>query len=274
MPMTRRRFLARATAAATAAVAGGAGLAGANRLEVRHSGAPSAPGAPTGGVRVALLTDMHAPHDWFDFDELARAVADFEPDLLVVAGDAFNRRGDEGLVRAYERLDARAGKFAALGNWEYQSGCDLTRLAREYERAGVRLLVNAAARVDVDGGRIRVVGLDDLLRGRPRLAPLRAADARADRTLVLAHCPALFDDVAAALGPADAPHVVLSGHTHGGQIAPFGRALVTPIGSGRFVKGWYAAPDARHHLYVSRGLGNSDIPFRIGSRPELALLTI
>ena len=69
-----------------------------------------------------------------------------------------------------------------------------------------------------------------------------------------------------------APFTAFAGHTHGGQIAPFGVALVTPPGSGAYVKGWYGAGGQR--LYVSRGLGNSDIPFRIGSPPELALLTL
>lgn len=276
MPMTRRRFLARISAAAAASAAGVAGLAAGNRLEARRSASPVAPAA--GGIRVALVTDMHAPHDWFDLDELAREVAAFEPDLVFIAGDAFNRRGDEALVRAYERLPARVGRYASLGNWEYQSGCDLARLRREYARAGVELLVNAAATVDVRGERLRVVGLDDFLRGRPDLGAVTSAGAGADRTLVLAHCPALFDAVVGAVGGpgggSGVPHVVFSGHTHGGQIAPFGHALVTPPGSSRFVKDWYAAPGGRHHLYVSRGLGNSDIPFRIGSRPELALLTV
>jgi predicted MPP superfamily phosphohydrolase len=272
MPVTRRRFLAHLAAAAATSAAGGAGLASANVLDAARSASPAAP--PAGAIRVALLTDMHAPHFWFALEELAGAVAAFDPHLVVVAGDAFNRRGDEALVRAYEQLPARVGKFASLGNWEYQGDCDLVRLRREYERAGVRLLVNESATADVDGQRVHIVGLDDLLRGRPTLAPIRPAGPLPDRTLVVAHCPALFDAVVAAATPGDAPLVALSGHTHGGQIAPFGRALVTPPGSGRYLKGWYGAPGGRHHLYVSRGLGNSDVPFRIGSRPELPLLTV
>jgi uncharacterized protein len=269
-PWSRRRFLARVGAAAAVA-AGGAGAAAANALEPRRSVAPGAPSA--GAIRVALVTDLHAPHYWFGFDELASVVSAFDPHLVAVAGDSLNRRGDEALVRACERLPARVASFASLGNWEYQSGCDRALLRREYERAGVRLLVNESATVDVGGRRVHVAGLDDLLRGRPSLGVLRPAGPRPELALVLAHCPALFDPIASASG-GGAPVVTLSGHTHGGQIAPFGHALITPSGSGRYVKGWYAAPGGRHHLYVSRGLGNSDVPFRIGSPPELALLEI
>ena len=70
------------------------------------------------------------------------------------------------------------------------------------------------------------------------------------------------------------PTVVLAGHTHGGQIAPLGLAIVLPEGSGRYVHGQYQSANSQHTLYVSRGLGNSGPPFRIGARPELALLEI
>lgn len=261
-------------AGAVASLAGGAAVVRSNRLDVRAVAEPgSAPGAGE-PLRVALVTDMHAPHDWFAFSELAAATRAFDPHLVLIAGDAINRRGDEGLVRAYDALPARLGKFAALGNWEYQGLCDIVRLRAEYEAAGVRLLINEEATVDHGGERLRVVGLDDFLHGRPFMdvvasSSRTAAAADAPRTLLMAHCPELFDHAARHT---TAPFTAFAGHTHGGQIAPFGVALVTPPGSGRYVKGWYGT--GRQRLYVSRGLGNSDIPFRIGSPPELALLTL
>jgi predicted MPP superfamily phosphohydrolase len=214
---------------------------------------------------------MHAPHDSFTLERLAREVAAFDPDLLLVVGDAVNRRGDEHLVQAYASLPARLGKFAALGNWEYQGGCDVARLRAEYESAGVRLLINEVQTLDVRGERVRIVGLDDFLRGRPRLDLLEGVPSSGGRTLVLAHCPILFHDVARVTR---SPHLVFAGHTHGGQITPFGYVFLTPAGSDRYVKGWYRYPTGGHQLYVSRGLGNSSIPVRVGSRPEISLLTI
>ena len=267
-PITRRRFVRRLATGAVALGAAG-GVVRGNSLVASRSRSPAAPTRP---IRVALATDMHAPHEWVDLEELARAVRDFDPDFLFVAGDAFNRRGDEHLVAAYARLPARFGKFASLGNWEYQSRCDRGRLRREYERAGVRLLVNEAAGVDVRGEMVRVAGLDDLLHGHPAPGAIERA-TRGTRQLVLAHCPALFHDVV-RVAPPGTSQTVFSGHTHGGQIAPFGHALVTPPGSSRFVKGWYTEAGTPHQLYVSRGLGNSDIPIRIGSPPEVALLEV
>jgi len=267
-------MLRRAAVGAAVALGGGAAIARGNRLDVHALPASPAPGRASAPLRVALLTDVHAPHDWFDFAELAAATRAFDPHLVLVVGDAINRRGDEALVRAYEALPARLGKFSALGNWEYQGRCDFGRLRTEYDRAGVRLLVNEVASVDHEGESVRLVGLDDFLHGRPLVerlsdSPPATANDAAPRTLLLAHCPELFDH---AVRRATAPFTALAGHTHGGQIAPFGRAIVTPPGSGGYVKGWYARAGQR--LYVSRGLGNSDIPFRIGSPPELALLTL
>jgi predicted MPP superfamily phosphohydrolase len=271
MRLTRRRFLAGTSAGVVGVVAGAIYGTSSNELEV------SRPTHPAGGgvapLRIALLTDMHAPHDWVEGDRLIAAVRAFAPHVVTIVGDAVDERGEEHRVAFYDALEAPLGKFATLGNWEYQGLCDLARLGREYRAAGVRLLINETVTLEHEGSRLDLVGLDDLRAGFPRydlVAQLpRGRDT--DRSLVLSHCPASFEFIARA---APRPVTVLAGHTHGGQIAPFGIALITPEGSGRYVHGWYAAVEPGHTMYVSRGLGNSGMPFRIGARPELALLTL
>jgi uncharacterized protein len=267
---TRREFVA------TAAGVVGLSLYGAssNALDTTRTALPGA-ARPRQPLRVALLTDMHGPHNWIDQDQMLAEVGRFRPDLVCIVGDAVDRRGDEPLVRRYEDLPARLGKYATLGNWEYQGECNLGRLRREYDRAGVRLLVNERLRLDGGaGGPVDLVGLDDWRAGTPDftlVAGLPAASPEDVRAVVLSHCPVGFDSV---IRLANRPTAVLAGHTHGGQIAPMGLALVLPEGSGRYVKGLYRSRDGVHGMYVSRGLGNSGPPFRIGSPPELALLEI
>src|SRR5690606_18580500 len=117
-----------------------------------------------------------------------------------------------------------------------------------------------------------VTGLDDLVGGRPDAAAAFAGVGAAPNHLLLAHCPMHRDLYRAALarGSADAslptPQVMLAGHTHGGQIAPFGWAPLRPRGSGRYVRGWYR--DDPTAMYVSRGLGTSVVPARVGAVPE------
>lgn len=64
--------------------------------------------------------------------------------------------------------------------------------------------------------------------------------------------------------------LMLSGHTHGGQIAVGGWAPLVPPGSGRYVRGWFRG-DGAPPLYVSRGIGTSVLPLRFGATPELAV---
>ncbi|MDQ3697019.1 MAG: metallophosphoesterase [Gemmatimonadota bacterium] len=263
---TRRRFLA----LASAGLAGSLGYAAiSNRLDAARSTAPGA--VPRRPIRIAVASDMHAPHVHVDLEELTAAVHGFDPHLLFVTGDAIDGRGHERELSFYERLPARAGKFACLGNWEYWGHCDMSAVRREYDRAGVRLLVNERAALECGGELFDIVGLDDFRASRPDYALLRDTPALTEaRRLILSHCPVTFDAITRV---GDHPADTFAGHTHGGQIAPFGLALFTPRGSGRYVAGWYTAPGG-HRMYVSRGLGNSGLPFRIGSQPEIALLTV
>jgi hypothetical protein len=269
--ITRRRFLA-------AAGLGVAGLSGygalSNELEATRSAVPRWPADARAPLRLALATDMHGPHHLIDLAALVRTIAEFQPHVLCVVGDAVDNRGDEGLVSLYGAVQAPLGKFAVLGNWEYEGECDIPRLERAYAHAGVDLLINRRVTLDHAGEPIDIVGLDDILGGSPDLRlidTLRPGDATAPRAIALSHCPRGFDSL---VPHAPRPIVTLAGHTHGGQIAPLGVALVLPTGSGHYVKGWYVSRHGSHHLYVSRGLGNSGPPFRIGSRPEIALLTL
>jgi predicted MPP superfamily phosphohydrolase len=265
MRLTRRQFLT----ATSLGVVGAAYGVGSNALEIAHRTHPAGSGrAP---LRVALLTDMHAPHDWVHGERLLAAVRSFSPHLIAIAGDAIDERGNEHLVAFYGALDAPLGKFATLGNWEYQGLCDLKRLDREFDRAGVRLLINEHLTLEHHGTSVDLVGLDDERAGQPQYDLVGGLPPATEggRALVMSHCPITFDVITRT---ARRPVTVLAGHTHGGQIAPFGVAIITPEGSGRYIHGWYGHGD--HVMYVSRGLGNSGLPFRIGAMPELVLLTV
>jgi uncharacterized protein len=266
--LSRRRFLGAAALGAAGAIGAVYG-AGSNDLEVTHHDHPMAPGAPP--LRLALLTDMHSPHDYVEGKRLIAEVKRFRPDILAICGDAVDQRGAEHRVQFYGAMDAPLGKFATLGNWEYQGLCNLAALKAYYERVGVRLLVNDALRIDHGGAAIDLVGLDDWRAGLPDYSVLTRLPASPGRTIVMSHCPVTFDAIQQV---ATRPTTVLSGHTHGGQIAPFGLAILVPEGSGPYVKGWYRASSGQHAMYVSRGLGNSGIPLRVGSRPELVLMTL
>lgn len=223
-----------------------------------------------GGVmpvgRVAHLTDLHLKGIDREHDAIAAEIARRAPDLVVITGDVVDQRRDLPILEEFlALLPYGIPKYAILGNWEHWGFVDLGRLAAIYERANGTLLVNRSVEQRTPAGVFRISGLDDLVGGRPDPRVLSQATEGADLHLLLAHCPAQRDllpsgDVAVDL--------ILSGHTHGGQVRILGYAPRLPRGSGRYLEGWYV--DDGPPLYVSRGIGTSLLPIRFGARPEVA----
>jgi predicted MPP superfamily phosphohydrolase len=263
----RRSFLRRTFGAGVALTCTSGGYFGWSRtLEVTYHRVDLGLGGGK-GLRVTLIADLHLRGSLADHEATVRAALGTHPDLIAIAGDCVESSEDLPLLEALAPLRAPLGVWASMGNWDYRAGSAQT-LGAELRKQGIELLVNEA----VERGPICLIGVDDWLVGSPDLALVREIAPRGP-SILLSHCPAFFGEVTRALEPdPDARMVVLAGHTHGGQIAPFGFAPITPPGSGRYVAGWYPAGSRR--LYVSRGIGYSQIPIRIGARPEIAVLDL
>lgn len=261
--LTRRRFLAGLGTAAMGAL-GGEGLwLEPRRLDVSQQriGTGSDTARP---LRLSVLTDLHLHSIGSLEHSVAEEIEGFRPDGILIVGDAIDRADALNLLRDFlGLLPPGTPKYATLGNWEHWCGVELPRLAAVYNESGGRLLVNESVRIPHDGCAAVLVGVDDLIGGRPDLDRAWQNDDGAD-ALLLSHCPAYRDVLGAgARGLAG----MLSGHTHGGQVALGPWAPFRPRGSGRYVAGWYR--DGSVDLYVSRGIGTSVAPIRLGSVPEL-----
>jgi predicted MPP superfamily phosphohydrolase len=132
-----------------------------------------------------------------------------------------------------------------------------------FEAGDTRLLVNEPVQL---GPFAALYSLDDALAGRPDLSGL--PNDPGCEVLLLSHCSGFRDELTPDQGRRI--RAMISGHTHGGQVAFGGWAPLRPPASGRYVSGWYSGggPD----LFLSRGLGTSLVPLRIGSVPELAII--
>lgn len=217
-------------------------------------------------LRIVAVSDVHAPCFYSSAENLVRIINAAVPDIFILAGDIIDGRGSEGLVGAFGAVEARVAKLATLGNWEYNGGVDLSKLHKVYERAGISLLVNDRLRVSD----LYVVGLDDFVLGSPDYKILSDVSTAERPILVISHCPESFDSLTSL---SENRLIVVSGHTHGGQIAPFGVVLHTPKGSGHYVQGWYHK--GKHSMYVMRGIGTSPgISLRIGAKPEVLILDL
>lgn len=228
------------------------------------------------GFSIVQVSDIHIG-PFLGARELAHAeelVAGLRPDLVVMTGDLVHlRRADVPPGAAWiARLVARAryGVTAITGNHEYYVGRDLVLGAMR--AAGARVLFNEGCVVaPKDGGGIALVGTDDYAGAKsgegvgPQVqAPLLGLPPDAPRVL-LCHQPQYFE-TAASYGF----DLQLSGHTHGGQVAPFGGPAVKAMFG--YVSGLYTIGDAR--LYVNRGLGTSGPPSRVLVRPEITKIVL
>jgi predicted MPP superfamily phosphohydrolase len=162
-------------------------------------------------------------------------------------------------------------KFAILGNWEYWGKIDRDQLSTIYNSHNCRLLINENITVELRNRDISIIGVDDYVGGEADFDIACKGLEEADYIVVLSHCP-VYRDTIATNNRGPKIDMVLSGHTHGGQISLLGYAPFLPQGSGRYLKGRYH--DIRPHLYVSKGIGTSVIPFRLGSRAEVAVFEI
>lgn len=280
--LSRRQWLAALGAVMGTAVGVDAFVVEPTRLDVtRHQLGRATPGGTT--IRIVQISDLHLRAIGAREERVGRATAELAPDLVVITGDSIDRARNLALLPAFlGLLDVHVPKLAILGNWEHWTGIDLARLAQMYAARNCQLLRNESVTITLRGRPLLVTGLDDLVGGRPDLARALDGVSWQPNHLLLAHCPVQRDLLHAALGDprGDAPDQVdprllspplmLSGHTHGGQIAPFGVSLFTPRGSGDYVRGWFRG-DGKPAMYVSQGIGMSGIQARLGVPPELAV---
>ncbi len=225
-------------------------------------------------LRALFVADTHVRPNTADTDIRAFTdrLAALSPDILLLGGDYADRTADaRRLFAALGALRPPLGAYGCVGNNDAEAWSDPAVLGKAMAEGGVKLLVNAAERVSVNGGEIIVGGVDERKFGAPRAAELfpKVPSANIYRVL-LSHYPCT---------PDAKPDLMLSGHTHGGQFNLLG---VTPftVGFERLLPknmrllataGMFEIGGMR--LLVSKGVGASRKQWRVGVRPEIDLLT-
>lgn len=224
------------------------------------------------GFRIVQLSDLHVgPILGRRFAEsLVERVNALRPDLIAVTGDLVDggvrKLRDE--VEPFAGLRAEHGVFFVTGNHDHYSGADAW--VRRVGELGMRALRNERVEIRRGAAAFDLAGVDDahgqLMSGSGGEDLGRALAGR-DPTrplILLAHDPSTFSR-ASRLGV----DLQLSGHTHGGQIWPFGWLVRLAV---RFVAGLYERNGSR--LYVSRGTGFWGPPMRLGAPAEITEIAL
>jgi uncharacterized protein len=276
--LTRRRFL---TLAAGSAV----GLAAYSGEIERHDievvpRTIALAGLPDSfvGFRIAQISDIHLE----EFTEAAflkvviRMTNALRPDLVVLTGDFVSSRP---LPRRYavrwgyhcaELLSQlKARKYAILGN--HDALVNPTAVTDALVSHGIPVLENRSIPIERNGDRIWLTGVADALNQKPDLSAALPQQRQLGRepVILLCHEPDYADVVTGRK-----VSLVLSGHTHGGQVRiPWTPPLLLPSLGTKYVEGHFLLADGTQ-LYVNRGIGTVNLPFRFRCPPEITLITL
>jgi len=272
----RRHLLETAASAAVAAplaIAGYGTYIGRTRFEVKETSL-AIPGLPKDldGIRIAQLTDMHVG-PFLSPRELETAVAmanEGKPHIAVVTGDIISQLGDplDGALDVLARLRADSGVYGCMGNHENYAQC-LGYAERYGGRKGIQFLRQDARTLRFGDSLLNLAGVDYQRRTRPYLEGADQLIHPGAVNLLLSHNPDVFPE-AEALGY----DLVISGHTHGGQVTV--EIVEQTVNAGHFFTPYVVGEYRRNNaaLYVSRGLGCVNLPMRIGAWPEVSLLKL
>jgi predicted MPP superfamily phosphohydrolase len=227
------------------------------------------------GFRIAMISDIHSgPYmDYRDIAPYVDRINRLRPDAIVLPGDFVQNRNEEiePVCDIFRKFEAPYGVYGSTGNHDYFADAD--HIARELGNAGVTMLRNSHAKIDVKGEELALIGLDDVRSGHPFDALFRqAVEGLKPGTpnVLLCHKPYYLEE-ASEWGV----DLMVSGHTHGGQIVlarVFGTVITPAALISGYVEGLYRLD--RTQLYVTRGIGTVGLPVRINCPPEITILTL
>jgi uncharacterized protein len=235
-------------------------------------------------LKIVQLSDIH----YYEFScpeyhqEIIDAVNALQPDIIVTTGDTIHY-GEHYLDMAHHylsQLQASVGKWACLGNHDYNDNYRSYGVRAVKQESGFEMLVNEATVIKKEGQQLWLSGIDDYILGQPdHLTAFHSVEKNAAH-IALAHNP--------KLGPIltqhqQAPHLILAGHTHGGQIKhPVADWVHHHVLKQHYQYGWYELAE-ESQMYVTSGVGSANLsvhlphfdfalhPFRIGTTPEIAV---
>ena len=269
MGVTRRDFLRSATAISVGALAGVGAYGVAyerhhiNRIvrDITVRGLPSA----LDGLRIGMITDVHhssvVPAD--DINRAVMLLKEATPDIVVMGGDYVSFFDRDYIGPVAELLaplsGAPQGSFAVLGNHD-----DEKEMPAALSSRGFTVLKDQRTSLTVRGERLDIAGIRFWTKTPGEIAS--ALKGTGGTTILLAHDPRRLVE-AAALDV----QLVLSGHTHGGQVIVPG---VGAVAGRKFpVLAGFASRD-NTSLFVSRGVGTVYVPIRVNCPPDVAVLTL
>ncbi len=243
------------------------------------------------GTTLTLISDIHSG-PYMDINlmrEYTDVINDLKSDIIVIPGDLTNSNKLEvhPLANAFRNLKAPKGIFGSLGNHDYFSDAEYIASVISNETP-VKLLRNNSEFININGKDLIIIGCEDTRQSNSSSDPvlmkyfnntfneaeIKAKEKNLDFNnlpkLVLFHKPYFFEEMNKRN-----PDLILSGHTHGGQVvlAKFGNINLSFAGAvSKYISGLYEFGNSS--MYVSRGIGSVGLPIRFNCKPEITKITL
>lgn len=216
--------------------------------------------------RIIHLSDLHhSPFTKIEYLEKVIQIANsLSPDMFVLTGDYVSHEVEYigPVAKALGKLKAEHGIYACLGNHDHWTNAEL--VIKELQNAGIKLLINQGLYFYLKNSRIWLCGVDDYMVGKADIKSALEGSEEDDFKLLLSHNPKLLRSAAR-----NGIDLMLSGHTHGGQIRFKTQRKLLPR---RLKSGLYKYGETQ--VYITRGIGTVVVPMRYQCPPEISLLEL
>lgn len=227
------------------------------------------------GLTVVFMADLHYSKRIEDnvIEEMVDKINMFDPDVILFGGDLFEDEVEditvseiETLIDHLKDLNAPYGKYAVLGNHDLYCGEIREIVERVLYDAEFEIITNESIMIRKDSNSyINLVGIDSMLNGYPDIETAYSQIRNNTYTIALCHTPDIFDEI-----PHDKTDLLLSGHSHGGQIyLPFVNTLMRPYGAEKYFKGKYTIENTS--LDITNGIGTTKKDIRLFADAEIAV---
>jgi predicted MPP superfamily phosphohydrolase len=222
------------------------------------------------GFKIIFVSDIHHGKSYSikRVRSLVEKVNKLKPDIILLGGDYVNsdKKYIEPCFDELRNLKATYGVYGVMGNHDHYEDAELT--SKSMAKAGIVQLDNNGIWINKASDKIKIGGVGDLWEDKQDLRPILSETKVEDFVLLMSHNPDFAEEI-----NSDKIDLVLSGHTHGGQVTLFGLwAPLTPSSYGQKYKtGVIETPNTK--VLVSNGIGNAmDYPIRFFARPQINVI--
>ena len=228
------------------------------------------------GMKILFLADFQVDtihrFNKKQLERIVKIVNAQEKDIILVGGDYST--WNKFVKETYKELEGiehpKHGVYAVLGNHDYHPESESVEY---HEKLGFKLLRNERDKIEIGNSTIYIAGVEDLWKGKPSATTALGDVKKEDFAILLSHNPEYFEDMTE--NEKSLSDIILSGHTHAGQVTLFGKIIVSAI-ENKEKYGYGMKEYDGHKIYITSGVGGTafEMFIRFFAKPEIVIFEL